>query len=109
MAAALSRFSAVVLVVITLFTARPASSATYHVSKSGNDDNGGSNWEDAFLTITRGLASAQSEDQVWVAEGIYQEGATVEIPENVSLFGGFEGNGGKNSAAKKENQPDECG
>lgn len=57
----------------------------------------GSAWSRAFDSLTDALATAVSGDQIWVAEGTYtpelpaSREATFEIPNNVKVYGGFEG------------------
>lgn len=53
----------------------------------------GESWADAFTTINGALALAASGDQVWIADGVYNE-AIVLNGLSVSLYGGFEGAGG---------------
>jgi dockerin type I repeat protein len=64
---------------------------TYFVSKSGDDTNTGESWEDAFLTIKKATELSGENDDIWVAEGTYIEGETIENKSGVSMYGGFEG------------------
>ena len=68
---------------------------------SGGTGNGDS-WADAFDTLQDAFAVATPYDEIWVAAGQYfpDEGSgqtnddmesTFNIPDNVSLFGGFVG------------------
>lgn len=50
--------------------------------------NGGS-WQDALLTIESAMDEAESGDQIWVADGTYDE--SVEFLPGVALYGGFAG------------------
>jgi len=63
-----------------------------YVSKSGNNSNGGS-WEDAYTSITIAFSSITGDNmyEVWVKEGLYQEGDTIYIPGRVDLYGSFAG------------------
>ena len=67
-------------------------SATYYVAKSGSDDNSGDSWENALLTISKALDEATSGNSIWVAKGTYSDNHTYIIPDNISVYGGFEGN-----------------
>lgn len=78
-------------VVIFLFSS-VAFCTTYFVKKGGSDDNTGLDWNNAFLTITKALDVSATGDSIWVAEGVFKEGNTIEIGEDVSIFGGFIGN-----------------
>lgn len=64
----------------------------YFVSKTGTDSNDGLSWGNSCLTIQKALEQAVSGDEIWVAAGTYQEEATLTVPENISLYGGFSGN-----------------
>jgi hypothetical protein len=56
----------------------------------------GSNWTDAFSSLSSALLQAQSGDQIWVAAGTYRVGVsradTFQLKEGVEIFGGFVGN-----------------
>lgn len=58
-----------------------------YVSKSGNDNNGGTSLSDAFLTIAAALANAVSGTTVFIKSGDYTENNPVTIPAGVSLVG----------------------
>ncbi|MEM9821044.1 MAG: choice-of-anchor Q domain-containing protein [Bacteroidota bacterium] len=62
----------------------------YYVSKQGNDANSGTSWNTAKESISAAIQLPLSAgDQIWVAEGTYQESLT--LPGGVGLFGGFTG------------------
>ena len=42
-----------------------------YVSKSGSDSNGGTSWDDAFLTIPKALTAARAPATVFVGDGVY--------------------------------------
>ncbi len=62
----------------------------WYVSTEGSDDNAGSAWDQAFLSVQAALDSASDFDQVWVQHGTYNGGFS--IPPQVSVNGGFQGN-----------------
>ena len=64
---------------------------TVYVDGSVSTSGDGTSWSQAMKTISEGLVEAASGDKVWVAEGIYQEGAEISIPTDVTLYGGFDG------------------
>lgn len=68
-----------------------AFSARYYVTKNGNDLQSGLSWDQSFLTLTKVLEVASSSDEIWVADGTWQEGAVLIVPFEVSLYGGFSG------------------
>ena len=72
----------------------PAPAKRLYVKPDGNDDHDGTGWDKAVKTITRAIYLSMHEDsiyKIWVGEGTYQEGRSVNIPITVSLYGGFSG------------------
>ena len=55
----------------------------------------GSTWESPFRTINQALNVASAGDEIWVARGLYQEGAgdapAVQMKNGVRMYGGFIG------------------
>ncbi len=79
----------------------------FHVSAAaGNDANSGESWAQAFATLSKALDVAQTQDTIWVAEGVYypDEGPGVTTGDRTAAFtitgaqdglhvyGGFSGN-----------------
>lgn len=62
------------------------------VSKSGDDLNNGHDWDQAFLTISHAISMASKADSIWIAHGSWQVNEPLLIPENIFVYGGFEGN-----------------
>jgi hypothetical protein len=64
--------------------------------KTGANGNG-TNWNNAFGTITEALAQAQAGDVIWVAAGTYtptntaDRTASFDIKDGVKIYGGFAG------------------
>ena len=64
--------------------------------KEGATGNGTS-WADATGDLTKALAMAQKEDEIWIAEGKYfptkqnDRQASFVIPDGVMIYGGFAG------------------
>jgi hypothetical protein len=56
---------------------------------STNPPPDGLTWPTAFPTIGAGLLAAQTNDQVWVAAGLYYE--LITLPDGIALYGGFLG------------------
>ena len=62
------------LIVLLLFPCFSIHAVVLHVdSTSGNDSNNGLSWEEAVKSIGTAIAKAQAGDEIWVADGIYQE------------------------------------
>ena len=66
--------------------------ARLYVSKNGDNSNG-SSWATAFTDIKTALlnVSGNRMNEIWVAEGVYQEGEELISPWNVMMYGGFSG------------------
>jgi gliding motility-associated-like protein len=85
--------SAFFLLLATVFTyANPI-----YVDVDATGINDGSSWTDAYPDLQEALDAAQSGDTVWIAEGAYfpttdgNRFISFSIPDNVALYGGFEG------------------
>jgi len=69
----------------------------YYVNASATGVNNGQSWSDAFQDLQSALQTAQSGDEVWVAEGTYRPTTTTdrsisfEPKSGVKLYGGFAG------------------
>lgn len=61
------------------------------VDKDAHGANDGSSWSNAFTRIQDAINAAVAEDveEIWVAEGTYNEAITLE--SDLALYGGFEG------------------
>jgi len=69
-----------------------------HVAAAtGNDANQGQSWDHAVATVTRALALAGPDCEVWIAGGTYtptsgtDRDARFRVPQGVALRGGFAG------------------
>lgn len=62
---------------------------TWLVTQQGSDANDGLTWQTAKRTVTAALAAAQGTDEIWVAEGTYNE--TIMPGPALGLYGGFAG------------------
>ncbi len=64
-----------------------------HVDTDASGANDGSNWANAYKTLTNALAN-NSDQEIWVAEGSYSPGAldasTFDLQDN-AVYGGFVG------------------
>jgi hypothetical protein len=63
-----------------------------YVNKTGSGLSGNS-WDTAYPSITSAMDNATSDAlyDIWVAEGVYQEGNTIYIPGRFDFSGGFLG------------------
>jgi hypothetical protein len=67
--------------------------ATLFVDAGATGNNTGTNWVDAFTSLTLGLGFLNDDDTLWVAQGKYVPGgsraSTFAIPRRVDVYGGF--------------------
>ncbi len=70
---------------------------TYVSTNATAGNNTGTNWANAYLTLTNALTKARVGSEVWVAAGTYRPGAgtnrsaTFNVVAGVELYGGFAG------------------
>ncbi|HRI60590.1 MAG TPA: hypothetical protein PK228_12720, partial [Saprospiraceae bacterium] len=88
----------ILFIIATLGTISPAISQNrLYVNHAAPGVNTGQSWADAYINLQSALQSAQTGDEVWVAEGIYFPTATTERTlsfepaSGVQLYGGFAG------------------
>ena len=89
----LSRIAIAFLFLSFLFALSTSSAlaGVVYVDQNATGAQDGSRWEDAFTTITAGLAASASGDEVWVKSATYNEAITMQ--EGVALYGGFSTDG----------------
>lgn len=75
-------------------------SAQIYVDASANGNEDGSSWADAYLDFGDALDAAGPFSQVWVAGGVYT--GSFEIPDRVTVFGGFPKGGGNPASRRPE-------
>ena len=75
---------------------------TIFVDTAATGTNDGSSWTNAYLHLQDALASASSEDEIWVSQGTYypdrgvgqtdnDRNSTFQLKNGVALYGGFTG------------------
>lgn len=94
------RFISFLLVILLiLFLPAPGrvrAGVRYYVKPTGNDNNSGTSWSQAFATLRKALNIAGNGDEIWVAAGTYtpttdgNREATLSI-SGESVYGGFAG------------------
>lgn len=80
-----------ILSLMIVLISLPFFADVYYVRHDAPDGGDGLSWSTAYNAIEDGLANAVAEDDIWVTSGNYQISNTIEIPENISLYGGFSG------------------
>ena len=83
---------------LILFTSHLGWSKIIYVNLAATGENTGMSWTDAYADLQIALASAEGNDEIWVAEGRYTPASsgggrdsTFQLPPGVSLYGGFIG------------------
>jgi autotransporter family porin len=80
-----------------------------YVNKNANGKNKGKSWSDAFNDLQSALEQVKTGGEIWVAQGIYlpttdnNREATFQLKENVTLYGGFNGDEKNHSERDWEN------
>ena len=68
---------------------------TIYVKSDATGNESGTSWENAYTNLQDALNIADLGDEIWVAAGRYVPGSsrdsTFQLPEGVSLYGGFKG------------------
>lgn len=77
-----------VLMTICLLPLAATAQTTYYVTSEATTPAAGTSWETA-TTLSDALKKAQARDQIWLKEGTYPGGITLQ--SGISLYGGFEG------------------
>ena len=97
----ISRLLIVSMLIALTGTINSVSAVTWYVSTVGDDlINGGTSWEDAFLSIQQGVSTASGGDIVLVADGTYSGVGNYDIN-----FGVLDS---KNIVIKSLNGPENC-
>jgi len=69
----------------------------HYVKADATGSNNGTSWANAYTDLQSALVTALSDDEIWVATGIYKpttgtdRTATFSLRDGVSLYGGFAG------------------
>lgn len=73
---------------------------TIYVNASAHGENTGTDWENAFTNLQTALETAQKNDKIWVAQGIYYPSDTADQLRSFSLFPGISVYGGFSGTEK---------
>lgn len=77
-------------IVTFLLTSNMSFAAIFYVNQNVSGGlNNGSSWSNAFISIQNALSASQAGDEIWVAQGIYNENMVMK--NGVALYGGFDG------------------
>ena len=75
-----------------------AAPAPIYVDDTASGSDNGNSWNNAYNDLQKALQRANSNDQIWVAEGTYHPGInrsdSFEIVQGVEMYGGFPDGGG---------------
>jgi len=88
------------VLILSLLIAPNAFAVTRYVDLNATGGNNGISWTDAFTTIQAALDVANPGDEIWVAQGVYNEVrnsggsnpfGSLNLVSQVDVYGGFEG------------------
>ncbi|MFA5555827.1 MAG: choice-of-anchor Q domain-containing protein [Flavobacteriaceae bacterium] len=65
--------------------------STIYVKSNATGSNDGSSWADAYTDLQQAINNSLSQDQIWVAAGVYQPDTnqSFTMKEGVEIYGGF--------------------
>jgi len=72
----------------------PLYAAQIYVDQTATGNNDGSSWADAFISVQTAVNVAVAGDDIYIAQGTYQEGAEITISQPINMFGGYPTGGG---------------
>ena len=83
---------------LAFFVGDPGWTKVIYVNHAATGENTGLSWTDAYTDLQEALASAEADDEIWVARGTYTpaepDGArdrSFSLPDAVNVYGGFSG------------------
>ncbi len=87
--------SMTLLVLGVLFSSSLKAQNVIYVDQTSTGNGDGSTWVDAFNKLEDALTTANSGDEIWIAQGIYLPGDTIQsrfvVDQDVRIYGGFSG------------------
>lgn len=89
--------------------------ATFYVKQDGNDASNGLSWDTAYASLEAATNEVYSRNidgdpendiaEIWVAAGAYETENAMALPNDVGLYGGFEG--GEESRGERKPDPND--
>jgi len=64
-----------------------------YVDHTSSSNKTGYSWPNAYSTVTQALTRAKSGDTIKIAQGFYQEGASLDISKSIHIIGGYKEGG----------------
>lgn len=80
----------IILLISVFFLAITASAKTIYVATDGNNSNDGLTWDKAVSDLITAYSKASAGDQIWMAGGVYAFNQTINMIDQVDIYGGFE-------------------
>jgi hypothetical protein len=76
------------------FTEIPGTPGVIYVRRNASGLNNGTNWVNAYMSISDAITNAPTNSQIWVAKGSYSDVSSdgISLKNGTNLFGGFSGN-----------------
>lgn len=82
-------------------------SKTIYVALDGNNTNDGLTWNSAVANLVTAYTKATAGDQIWIAGGTYYITETINMKDDVNVYGGFEKGGTSVAERTRPNATDE--
>ncbi len=74
--------------------------SVYYVTPSGNDNNNGTTWAQAFLTLQKAVNTASDNDEIRIQSGTYIVSETCVINKSLIIKGSYSSNNQQNYSEK---------
>lgn len=91
-------FTLSIMLVMIIFTNKANAQDIIYVDQNATGNSDGTSWQDAYNTISDGVASAGLGDEIWVAKGTYHPATAAQqnnplllAVEGIEVRGGFAG------------------
>ena len=85
-------------ILFAIFTVPQSLAKVIYVNLASTGENNGSSWSNAYINLQDALVSAEANDEIWVAQGIYtpaepdgERDRSFSLPAAVNVYGGFSG------------------
>lgn len=79
----------ITILLCTMFIASTFSAKNIYVATDGSNSNDGSSWSSAVKDLKNAYEKASAGDIIWMAGGVYAFTETINMKDEVNVYGGF--------------------